>query len=60
MVIAAAQEDGNLRMIDFSANKTTHLIEEAHKDSISSLCFDPSGIYIYTGSHDGTIKSWDI
>jgi len=60
MMIAAGSEDGTLRMLDFSTNKTSHLISEAHKDAISSLCFDTSGIYIYTGSHDGTIKSWDM
>lgn len=60
MMMAAGSEDGILWIMDLSTSKTSHFVPKAHSESISTLSFDPNGIYLYTGSHDGMIKSWDM
>jgi striatin 1/3/4 len=31
-----------------------------HTASVSSLSMDPSGIYLFSGSHDGSLRAWDV
>lgn len=33
---------------------------EAHTDGISSISYSNSGMSLITGSHDGSIKIWDL
>jgi len=33
---------------------------DAHGDSVTQLCFDPSGELLYSASTDATIKIWDL
>ncbi len=33
---------------------------QAHTDSVSSLSYSSSGMSLITGSHDGSIKIWDL
>ena len=32
----------------------------AHLDSITSLATDPTGLYILSGSHDGSVRLWNL
>ena len=32
----------------------------AHLDAVTSLSIDPSGLYILSGSHDGSIRLWNM
>lgn len=47
-------------MFDFSANKITHTIPQAHSTQISSLCLSKTGLQLVSGCHNGTIKIWDL
>ena len=31
-----------------------------HSDAVSSLSVDSSGVYAFSGSHDGSLRVWDI
>ena len=33
---------------------------EGHTDSVNSVAFSPDGLLIASGSHDGTIRFWDV
>lgn len=32
----------------------------AHVEAISSLAIDPNGLYLLSGSHDGSIRLWNM
>ncbi|CAJ0582644.1 unnamed protein product, partial [Mesorhabditis spiculigera] len=53
---------GNDRKIRYFDNRTGELIHSAvgHVESISSLAVDPNGLYLLSGSHDGSLRVWDL
>jgi WD40 repeat protein len=66
-IVGCGLENGSLLFYDFNSNKTIEHISEAHRDSISSLQFPSSSSYLssspflfLTGSHDGSVKVWDL
>jgi len=58
--VTAAHENGALNFFDFNQNKVVKTISEAHSDSISTMAYSNSGLHLVTGSHDGSLKVWDI
>ncbi|CAJ0960920.1 unnamed protein product, partial [Mesorhabditis belari] len=52
-------EDRKLRYFD---NRTGELVHAAiaHVESISSLAVDPNGLYLLSGSHDGSLRLWNM
>ncbi|CAI2354423.1 unnamed protein product [Caenorhabditis sp. 36 PRJEB53466] len=54
-----AGEDRTIRYFD---NTTGALVSEsvAHVEGVSSLAIDPNGLYLLSGSHDGSIRMWNV
>uniref|UniRef100_A0A1I7T4J7 WD_REPEATS_REGION domain-containing protein n=1 Tax=Caenorhabditis tropicalis TaxID=1561998 RepID=A0A1I7T4J7_9PELO len=52
-------EDRTIRYFD---NTTGSCIHEsvAHVEGVSSLAIDPNGLYLLSGSHDGSIRMWNM
>ncbi|CAI5451658.1 unnamed protein product [Caenorhabditis angaria] len=52
-------EDRTIRYFD---NTTGKLIHEslAHIEGVSSLAIDPNGLFLLSGSHDGSLRVWNI
>jgi WD40 repeat protein len=59
-ILTVGHENGTLNLFDFNQNKIVKTIGDAHQDSVSSLAFSNSGLHLISGSHDGSIKVWDI
>jgi striatin 1/3/4 len=32
----------------------------AHQEAVSSLAIEPSGLYVTSGGHDGSLRFWNI
>jgi striatin 1/3/4 len=58
-IIITAHEDSNIRFYD---SKSGQLISEmvGHKDAVSCLALDPSGLYFMSGGHDSSLRVWDV
>ncbi|ULT89641.1 hypothetical protein L5515_008067 [Caenorhabditis briggsae] len=52
-------EDRTIRYFD---NTTGAILSEslAHVEGVSSLAIDPNGLYLLSGSHDGSIRMWNM
>lgn len=52
-------EDRTIRYFD---NTNGSIIHEAiaHVEGVSSLAIDPNGLYLLSGSHDGSIRMWNM
>ena len=61
-VLAAGHENGQLNLFDYNSNRIIKTITDAHSESISCLTFCQSngGLNLISGSHDGSIKVWDL
>ncbi|VDL81843.1 unnamed protein product [Nippostrongylus brasiliensis] len=44
---------------DFGDGKLMHSAV-AHVEGISSLAIDPNGLYLLSGSHDGSLRMWNM
>ncbi|KAL3115423.1 hypothetical protein niasHT_020096 [Heterodera trifolii] len=57
-VSIAAGEDRKIRFFD---NNTGKLISApmAHVEGVSTLAIDPNGLYMLSGSHDGSMRLWN-
>ncbi|KAI3422617.1 hypothetical protein GPALN_013117 [Globodera pallida] len=57
-VSIAAGEDRKIRFFD---NNTGKLISAtmAHVEGVSTLAIDPNGLYLLSGSHDGSLRLWN-
>ncbi|XP_018409671.1 PREDICTED: striatin-3 isoform X5 [Nanorana parkeri] len=58
-VTIAAYEDRNIKFFDNKSGKTIHSMV-AHLDAVTSLAVDPNGIYLMSGSHDCSIRLWNL
>ena len=61
-LLAGGHENGTISFIDYNSNKVIKLLQDAHKDSVSCVKFAAYNgrINLITGSHDGSIKIWDL
>ena len=53
-ILARGFTDGKIGLYDYSTDKLMQDIE-AHKSTVSSLCFTPDGTYLISSSHDRTV-----
>jgi len=58
-MVITAHEDRYIRFFDVNSGKEVHNMV-AHLDAVTSLSVDPSGLYILSGSHDGSIRLWNM
>lgn len=54
-----AHEDRHIRFFDNNTGKLTHAMV-AHLDAVTSLAVDPNGLYLISGSHDCSIRLWNL
>ncbi|KJH47052.1 Striatin family protein [Dictyocaulus viviparus] len=54
-----AGDDRKIRYFDNNTGKLTHSAV-AHVEGISSLAIDPNGLYLLSGSHDGSLRMWNM
>uniref|UniRef100_A0A8C9VWZ2 Striatin-3 n=1 Tax=Scleropages formosus TaxID=113540 RepID=A0A8C9VWZ2_SCLFO len=58
-VTITAHEDRHIKFFDNKAGKLIHAMV-AHLDAVTSLAVDPNGIYLMSGSHDCSIRLWNL
>uniref|UniRef100_A0A673WU11 Striatin-3 n=1 Tax=Salmo trutta TaxID=8032 RepID=A0A673WU11_SALTR len=58
-ITITAHEDRNIKFFDNKSGKVIHVMV-AHLDAVTSLAVDPNGIYLMSGSHDCSIRLWNL
>lgn len=58
-VTITAHEDRHIKFFDNKTGKMMHSMV-AHLDAVTSLAVDPNGIYLMSGSHDCSIRLWNL
>ncbi|XP_065225821.1 striatin-3 isoform X2 [Planococcus citri] len=58
-VTITAHEDRHIRFYDNTTGKMVHWMV-AHLDAVTSLAIDPSGLFLLSGSHDCSIRFWNL
>uniref|UniRef100_A0A8C8MLK4 Striatin-3 n=1 Tax=Oncorhynchus tshawytscha TaxID=74940 RepID=A0A8C8MLK4_ONCTS len=58
-VTITAHEDRDIKFFDNKSGKVIHAMV-AHLDAVTSLAVDPNGIYLMSGSHDCSIRLWNV
>lgn len=58
-VSITAHEDRNIRFWDNNTGQLIHSMV-AHLDAVTSLAVDPNGLYLLSGSHDCSIRLWNL
>ncbi|XP_037534146.1 striatin [Nematolebias whitei] len=58
-VTITAQEDRHIKFFDNNSGKLIHSMV-AHLDAVTSLAVDPNGLYLMSGSHDCSIRLWNL
>lgn len=54
-----AHEDRHIRFFDNKTGKLAHAMV-AHLDSVTSLAVDVNGLYLISGSHDCSVRLWNL
>lgn len=58
-ITITAHEDRHIRFFDNHTGKMVHSMV-AHLDAVTSLAVDPNGLYLLSGSHDRSIRLWNL
>nr|CAB3266665.1 striatin-3 [Phallusia mammillata] len=58
-ITMTAHDDRHIKFFDNSSGKLIHSMV-AHLDSVTSLSVDPNGLYLLSGSHDSSIRLWNL
>uniref|UniRef100_A0A915K454 Striatin n=1 Tax=Romanomermis culicivorax TaxID=13658 RepID=A0A915K454_ROMCU len=58
-ITITAHEDRRIRFFDNNTGKTIDSVL-AHLDSVSCLAIDPNGLYLLSGSHDSSLRLWNL
>ncbi|KAM3865460.1 striatin [Diretmus argenteus] len=58
-ITITAQEDRHIQFFDNNTGKVIHSMV-AHLDAVTSLAVDPNGLYLMSGSHDCSIRLWNM
>ncbi|XP_060100183.1 striatin isoform X2 [Heteronotia binoei] len=58
-VSITAHEDRHIKFYDNNTGKLIHSMV-AHLDAVTSLAVDPNGLYLMSGSHDCSIRLWNL
>jgi eukaryotic-like serine/threonine-protein kinase len=57
-MLAISWED-NAMLVDVESRKRLHLLQ-GHQNTVQCIAFSPDGRWLATGSHDRTIRVWDV
>ncbi|XP_007578552.1 striatin-like isoform X1 [Poecilia formosa] len=58
-ITVTAQEDRHIQFFDNNTGKPIHSMV-AHLDAVTCLSVDPNGLYLMSGSHDCSIRLWNM
>ncbi|PPQ78167.1 hypothetical protein CVT25_015500 [Psilocybe cyanescens] len=58
-ILVTAHEDKFIRIFDLTTGQCTHSIL-AHLDGVTSLSIDAAGFSLVSGSHDCSVRFWDL
>ncbi|XP_028676919.1 striatin isoform X1 [Erpetoichthys calabaricus] len=58
-ITITALEDRHIKFFDNNTGKLIHSMV-AHLDAVTSLAVDPNGLYLMSGSHDCSIRLWNL
>ncbi|OBZ75399.1 Striatin-3 [Grifola frondosa] len=58
-LLVTAHEDKHIRIFDIITGQCTHSML-AHLDAVTSLSIDAAGFALVSGSHDCSVRFWDI
>ncbi|XP_034391441.1 striatin-like isoform X2 [Cyclopterus lumpus] len=58
-ITITAQEDRHIQFFDNNTGKLIHSMV-AHLDSVTCLAVDPNGLYLMSGSHDCSVRLWNM
>ncbi|XP_031436357.1 striatin-3 [Clupea harengus] len=58
-VTVTAHEDRHIKFFDNKSGKLIHAMV-AHLDAVTCLAVDPNGIYLMSGSHDSSVRLWNL
>ncbi|KAF8964117.1 WD40-repeat-containing domain protein [Flammula alnicola] len=58
-ILVTAHEDKFIRIFDLTTGQCTHSML-AHLDGVTSLSIDASGFSLVSGSHDCSVRFWDL
>ncbi|KAG9104455.1 hypothetical protein FRC06_002401 [Ceratobasidium sp. 370] len=58
-LLVTAHEDKYIRIFDITMGECQHSML-AHLDTVTTLSIDTTGFSLVSGSHDGSIRFWDI
>ncbi|XP_019858799.1 PREDICTED: striatin-3-like isoform X2 [Amphimedon queenslandica] len=58
-IVITAHEDKYICFFDSKSGQVTHSMT-AHMDAVTGLAIDPHGLYILSGSHDGSLRFWSM
>ncbi|XP_043285856.1 striatin-3 isoform X1 [Venturia canescens] len=58
-LVVAAHEDRHIRFYDHRSATLAHAMV-AHLDAVTSLAVDPHGLFLLSGSHDCSIRLWNM
>eukprot|EP00743_Colponemidia_sp_Colp-15_P001873 GILK01002041.1.p1 GENE.GILK01002041.1~~GILK01002041.1.p1 ORF type:complete len:591 (-),score=98.15 GILK01002041.1:122-1894(-) len=59
-LLIAGHEDRCIRFYDVNAASSSIASMVGHTDALSCLAIDPSGLYLVSGAHDGSLRFWDL
>ncbi|KAI0822615.1 WD40 repeat-like protein [Trametes gibbosa] len=58
-LLITGHEDKHIRIFDINTGQCTHSMT-AHLDAVTSLSLDAAGFNLVSGSHDCSVRYWDI
>uniref|UniRef100_UPI00358F83B0 striatin-3 isoform X2 n=1 Tax=Myxine glutinosa TaxID=7769 RepID=UPI00358F83B0 len=58
-ITVTAHEDRHIKFFDNNTGKQIHAMV-AHLDAVTCLAVDPNGLYLMSGSHDCSIRLWNL
>ncbi|XP_032803417.2 striatin-3-like isoform X4 [Petromyzon marinus] len=58
-ITVTAHEDRHIKFFDNNTGKQVHSMV-AHLDAVTCLAVDPNGLYLMSGSHDCSIRLWNL
>ncbi len=58
-MVATGSKDFTVRVYDIVTGKLL-FVSRDHKEAISNLLFDPAGLMLFSSSHDGSIRLYDV